>query len=284
MTHSAAPTLRALCLALVLAASAPACTEPGDSPFTFDEVDTDGTDTGAEPGDDTGDPIALSCVDFESEVLPIFDSYGCTGSFCHGGDPGSGGLNVLTVDELLAGGTSGAAIVAGAPDSSLLITRVGNGSMPPGANALTDSELEVVRVWVAEGALPVPDPAVCGGDETGGDETGGDLPAGLTFADDVVPVFEDHGCSQSFCHGSAAGSGDLDIRTPESILEGGNNGPAVVPCDPDASFLVAKIEGTQTSGGSMPIGGDLMPVEDAELIRQWISEGALATFDAAACP
>ncbi len=293
MIDATARTPLLLVLVLALAAAAPACTEAGDSPFTFEETGDSTSDTGDETGDETsdsGETVGFSCVDFETEVLPIFDEYGCTGSFCHGGDPGSGGLNMLTVDALIAGGSSGAAVVAGDAEGSLIVTRTDNGSMPPGPKALTAEEMDVLRIWIAEGALAVPDEAVCGAaddtgaDDTSADDTGTTEPTGLDFEDDVAPVFEDHGCSQSFCHGSAAGSNGFDIRTPESILAGGDNGPGLVPCDPDASFLVEKIEGTQTVGGLMPLGGTLIPAEDAELVRQWISEGAGSTFDGDACP
>ena len=49
----------------------------------------------------------------------------------------------------------------------------------------------------------------------------------------------------------------------------------VSPGDPDNSYLVQKIEGTQAIGGQMPLGGPPLSQELMDLVRQWISEGAL---------
>lgn len=49
----------------------------------------------------------------------------------------------------------------------------------------------------------------------------------------------------------------------------------VDPGNPDASYIIAKIEGSATVGGQMPLGGPALPQATIDLIRQWISEGAL---------
>jgi hypothetical protein len=46
------------------------------------------------------------------------------------------------------------------------------------------------------------------------------------------------------------------------------------PGNPDASYLVHKIEGTASVGGRMPLGGAPLPPETIAVIRQWITEGA----------
>ena len=48
----------------------------------------------------------------------------------------------------------------------------------------------------------------------------------------------------------------------------------VEPFDPDRSYLVQKIEGTAAVGAQMPPGGPPLPVEDIQLIRDWIADGA----------
>ena len=49
----------------------------------------------------------------------------------------------------------------------------------------------------------------------------------------------------------------------------------VEPGDPDNSYVVQKIEGTQAVGAQMPLGGPPLPQEQMELVRQWITDGAL---------
>jgi hypothetical protein len=48
----------------------------------------------------------------------------------------------------------------------------------------------------------------------------------------------------------------------------------VEPGDPEASYLIDKLEDTQAVGERMPLGQPPLPPETIAVIRQWISEGA----------
>lgn len=52
----------------------------------------------------------------------------------------------------------------------------------------------------------------------------------------------------------------------------------VVPGDPDASYVIMKLEGTHLakggSGAQMPFGAPPLPKETIAKVRQWIAEGA----------
>lgn len=48
----------------------------------------------------------------------------------------------------------------------------------------------------------------------------------------------------------------------------------VAPGDPDASYLVQKIEGRAAVGGRMPLGGPPLTQTSIDLVRQWIAAGA----------
>jgi hypothetical protein len=48
----------------------------------------------------------------------------------------------------------------------------------------------------------------------------------------------------------------------------------IAPGNPDASYLIHKLEGTATVGGRMPLNGPPLPAETIAVIRQWISDGA----------
>ena len=75
------------------------------------------------------------------------------------------------------------------------------------------------------------------------------------------------------CHGAAKTSG-LDLRTGESTLAGGENGPVLVPGDDDASKLLKLV--THELKPEMPPGKKLAD-PDIEVLRQWIEAGA--SFD-----
>jgi hypothetical protein len=48
----------------------------------------------------------------------------------------------------------------------------------------------------------------------------------------------------------------------------------VAPGNPDASYLIQKLEGTATVGERMPLNGPPLPAETIAVIRQWITDGA----------
>lgn len=59
----------------------------------------------------------------------------------------------------------------------------------------------------------------------------------------------------------------------DSFVDSGDNGPVVLPGDPDGSVLAQKLLGTQTSGSIMPPSGALPP-DEIQLVIDWISAGA----------
>ncbi len=73
------------------------------------------------------------------------------------------------------------------------------------------------------------------------------------------------------CHSSALKSSGLSVASRESMLEGGNRGPALKPGDPAASTLVQAVE--QTGDLKMPPGRKLPP-EQLATIREWVKTGA----------
>src|SRR6185369_3997042 len=88
-------------------------------------------------------------IQFEKEVLPILEA-NC--AKCHSGSSPQGRLDVRTRTSLLKGGSSGPAIVPGAPDRSLLYSRIESGQMPAGGKPLAKDEIDRVRMWIEQGA------------------------------------------------------------------------------------------------------------------------------------
>ncbi len=73
------------------------------------------------------------------------------------------------------------------------------------------------------------------------------------------------------CHGAALQSAKLDLRTRESMLTGGERGPAISPGHPEVSRLYLFAAGIEQP--SMPPGKKLGS-EDLEVLREWIKTGA----------
>jgi len=86
----------------------------------------------------------------------------------------------------------------------------------------------------------------------------------VSFAADVLPIFEAR-CGA--CHGPAALAG-LTLTTYGGIMQGGGNGPAVIPGDPDGSLLLQKQKTTHTDAART------LTTEELTSIVQWIAAGA----------
>ena len=92
-------------------------------------------------------------------------------------------------------------------------------------------------------------------------------------------IFERRGCTSSGCHGGSAQAGLTLVRgssyanlvgvraTQEAIVR-------VISGDPSGSYLVVKLEGRQSVGSRMPLGGTPLDAIDLTNIRNWISQGA----------
>jgi hypothetical protein len=87
---------------------------------------------------------------FEDQVRPILKAY-CFE--CHGeGESLKAGLDVRLKRFIAAGGKSGAALVPGNSDKSLLLAKVRSGEMPPGKKKLSPTEVTRIEKWIAAGA------------------------------------------------------------------------------------------------------------------------------------
>jgi hypothetical protein len=130
----------------------------------------------------------------------------------------------------------------------------------------------------------------CGGGSGAGlDENGQPLgPGGSSGGPGLAPTLSSIqanvfsvSCAVPGCHGGA--NAQVDLRL-DAGFSGGYliNVPSprsaglirVVPGDPDASFLIQKLQGTQSLGDRMPLFGPYLPQNTIDVIRQWIQNGA----------
>lgn len=76
------------------------------------------------------------------------------------------------------------------------------------------------------------------------------------------------------CHGPGDVAGGLNLAERDQALAETDSGEfAIVPGDVDASVLLARIT-TDDESERMPPEGDAVTAEEAELLRQWIEQGA----------
>ncbi len=104
--------------------------------------------------------------------------------------------------------------------------------------------------------------------QLGGSTAPGPTPSSApSFGSEVAPLLQ-QACG--FCHG---GLGGWEASTYDSIINSGDNGPAVIPGDIRGSLLAQKLLGTQSIGGPMPPAGGLSQGQ-IQLILDWIANGA----------
>ncbi len=92
-------------------------------------------------------------VTFQDQVLPIFRS-SCVN--CHNPDAKKAGLDVTSVQAILAGGSDGKVATPGDADGSLLyrvLAHTEEPYMPKGGGKFQDKQLAVVKAWIDGGML-----------------------------------------------------------------------------------------------------------------------------------
>lgn len=121
---------------------------------------------------------------------------------------------------------------------------------------------------------------------TGGDGSG--LPPrlppgafGANFSEIQANIFAPN-CATTGCHlGAGAPQGlRLDDANSYGMLVGVPSSESsstlrVAPGDPDNSYLIQKLEGSASVGAQMPLGAPALEQASIDVIRQWISDGAI---------
>ena len=107
----------------------------------------------AAPAPDEADVEAAQMRFFETRIRPIL-AENCYS--CHGDERQRAGLRVDSIDGLLRGGDSGAALQPGDPHASLMAHAISyedpDFQMPPDGK-LADAEIEALRQWIEMGAF-----------------------------------------------------------------------------------------------------------------------------------
>ena len=94
----------------------------------------------------------------------------------------------------------------------------------------------------------------------------------VDYARDIRAILAEHCCQ---CHGARKRTADLRLDVRAIAMRGGESGErAIVPGDPQASELIRRVASADESE-RMPPEGDPLSGEQIELLRVWISTGAV---------
>lgn len=210
---------------------------------------------GGTGGGGTGGGTGSTVVCFESEVLPLFQSY-CAKSGCHDAASGRDGYVLTSYDNLFKkdGRPERDNIIPGKPESSELyevLFETGNDKMPPAGNTdLTTEQKNLIARWIREGAKNTTN---C---NTSCDST----LASYSYNTHIRPIMQNH-CTG--CHSGSAPSGGINLSTHSTLQPIALSGRLY--------GAVAHLNGYIP----MPYGtGTKIPVCEIAQLRKWVTAGA----------
>jgi len=91
----------------------------------------------------------------------------------------------------------------------------------------------------------------------------------VDFGRDIKPIF-DKSCIK--CHGRGRSKGGFKLDTQETVLKGGDSGPAVSQGNSGESLLIELVSGLNPDS-VMPQKGSRLTAEQVGLLRAWIDQG-----------
>ena len=186
--------------------------------------------------------------DFQRHVVPLLGRLGCNSAKCHGSFQGQAGfrLSLFGFDfaadhaALVAEATTeeGMRLSADAPEQSLILLKAtaqidheGGQCFKPGS-----WEHHLLLRWIESGAKGVKTQVVARTEVA--QQTQFSAQGIRFFEQKVQPLFEKN-CYE--CHGFNNRKGNLQLKTREQLLAGGDSGPAIIPGDPEGSLLVQAV-------------------------------------------
>ncbi len=203
---------------------------------------------------------ARGAVNFEREIKPLIES---TCLRCHNENEAEGGLRLDSLSAATSDEIASPAIVPGNPEQSsfyqrLLLSSKEEGAMPPGGPPLSQSQLDAVREWIAEGAAWPTEAKL-------------ETQPRISFAEHVQPILEMHCLA---CHSGEHLEGGVNLATLASVrdVEG-----LLVPFSPDDSSMFSAVAVAKDDPQLMPPldqGGPLSG-DSIEILRLWIAQGAV---------
>lgn len=199
------------------------------------------------PGDSTGTGGTNDSICFQSQVLPLYQTYCSRNSGCHSGKGGGGeeGNDVVTTSYfyIMKG------IRAGNPQASRYYTIITSGEMPPrNEPTMSQDQLAIIKKWIEQGALNTTCTA------TTCDTTK------YTYSNGVSAIFATY-CNG--CHGIAPGSGNVVLSSYSA---------AVAAVNKNKQLFISAVNYTAPAGQNMPQSGKLSDCQIQQLTK-WINKG-----------
>jgi uncharacterized membrane protein/mono/diheme cytochrome c family protein len=227
---------------------------------------------------------------------------------CHSIKKSKGKLRLDALEYMLKGGEEGPALVVGHPEKSEMIRRIKlpashDDAMPTKGKRLTKKEIEILEVWVKQGA-PWPGTALKSTASAAVLDQKSELAENVdrfkdlgssedrimntssapTKAPEVLNANQlqelninvrsilAHNCYA--CHNATKTKGGLRLDKKEFIFKGGENGPILVAGNPEKSDIIRRVKLPFGHDDAMPTKGKRLSKEDVAMLEYWIQQGA----------
>ena len=226
---------------------------------------------------------------------------------CHSIKKSKGKLRFDALEYILKGGKEGPALVLGHPEKSEMIRRIklpasDDDAMPTKGKRLTKKEIEILEVWVKQGA-PWPGAALKSAPSTAIleqrelEEDYSAIKKSGSSEDRIMNTSETptkapevlnanqlqelninvrtilaHNCYA--CHNATKTKGGLRLDKKEFIFKGGENGPILVVGNPEKSDMIRRVKLPFGHDDAMPTKGKRLSKEDIAMLEYWIQQGA----------
>jgi Protein of unknown function (DUF1553)/Protein of unknown function (DUF1549)/Planctomycete cytochrome C len=228
-------------------------------------------------------------VDFARDLEPLFRQQ-CV--MCHNAVLAQGGLRLDDRELALRGGISGAALVPGDGQASLLVKRLlgtdGGIRMPQNMEPWPAERIALVKRWIDEGApwppgaspsasVAPPTPVASGAKAGVPAASAVTAVASITpprgkspdFVRDIAPILAENCVT---CHGPTQQQSRLRLDARSLALKGGLSGKVIVPGKGKDSLLVRRLRGQVAP--RMPFEKSPLSPDRIALIEGWIDAGA----------
>lgn len=227
---------------------------------------------------------------------------------CHSIKKSKGKLRLDVLALALKGGEEGPALVIGHPEKSEMIRRIklpasDDEAMPTKGKRLTKKEIELLEIWVKQGA-PWPGTSVKSVASTAILDQKDEIEEPVdrlknvgSSEDRIINTSEAtakapevlnasqlqelninvrsilaHNCYS--CHNATKTKGGLRLDKKELIFKGGENGPILVAGNPEKSDMIRRVKLPAGHDDAMPTKGKRLSKEDVAMLEYWIQQGA----------
>jgi mono/diheme cytochrome c family protein len=227
---------------------------------------------------------------------------------CHSIKKSKGKLRLDALEYMLKGGKEGPALVVGHPEKSEMIRRIklpasDDDAMPTKGKRLSKKEIEILELWVKQGA-PWPGVALKSAPSTAAidqeeeiEENSSVVKKSGSSEDRIMNTSEmpvkapevlnanqlqelninvrtilAHNCYA--CHNATKTKGGLRLDKKEFIFKGGEDGPILVPGNPEKSDMIRRVKLPFGHDDAMPTKGKRLSKEDIAMLEYWIQQGA----------